>query len=30
VAYRDHTYTVIHFQEEFKKIHLWFNVLGLT
>jgi len=30
VAYRDHTYTVIHFQEECQKIHLWFNVLGLT
>ena len=30
VVYRDHTYTVIHFQEECHKIHLWFNVLGLT
>jgi hypothetical protein len=29
-VYRDHTYTVIHFQEECQKIHLWFNVLGLT
>ena len=30
VAYWDHTYTIIHFQEECQKIHLWFNVLGLT
>ncbi len=30
VAYWDHTYTVIHFQEECQKIHKWFNVLGLT
>ena len=30
VAYRGHIYTVIHFQEECQKIHLWFNVLGLT
>ena len=30
VVYRDHTYTVIHFQEECQRIHLWFNVLGLT
>ncbi len=30
VVYRDHTYTVIHFQEECQKITKWFNVLGLT
>ena len=30
MVYRDHTYTVIHFQEECQKIHLWFNVLGLA
>ena len=30
VVYSDHTYTVIHFQEECQRIHLWFNVLGLT
>jgi hypothetical protein len=30
VAYWDHTYTVIHFQEECQKIHKWFNVLGLA
>jgi hypothetical protein len=29
VVYRDHIYTVIHFQEECQRIHLWFNVLGL-
>ena len=30
VVYRDHAYTGTHFQEECKKIHQWFNVLGLT
>ena len=30
VVYSDHTYTIIHFQEECQRIHLWFNVLGLT
>ncbi len=30
VVYRDHTYTVIHFQEECQRSHLWFSVLGLT
>ena len=30
VVYRDHAYTVTHFQEECQKIHQWFNVMGLT
>ena len=30
VLYRDHTYTLTHFQDECQKIHQWFNVWGLT
>ena len=29
VVYKDHAHTVTHFQEEYQKIHQWFNVLGL-
>jgi hypothetical protein len=30
VVYRDHAYTLTHFQKECQKIHEWFNVFSLT
>jgi hypothetical protein len=30
VVYRDHAYTILHFQEECQKIYQWFNVFGVT